>query len=65
MNKILNNVSLKPYNTFGIDVQAASFVCINNIDDLMSLLKAAHLKANLIIFWAEVVTYCLRKIIMD
>lgn len=45
MNKILNNVSLKPYNTFGIDVQAASFVCINNFDDLMKLVKSSTFKS--------------------
>jgi len=34
---ILNNISLKPYNTFGIDVSAKSFCQFEDIDDLRSI----------------------------
>jgi len=41
--KILQNVSLKPYNTFGIDVKASHFCSIENEDDLVTLLKQNNL----------------------
>lgn len=37
---IQHNISLKPYNTFGIDVKAKSFVDINSTEDLVSVLKS-------------------------
>lgn len=43
MAKILNNTSLKPYNTFGIDVLAKQFV---GIDDDKELKKVLHLFRN-------------------
>ncbi len=36
---IENNISLKPYNTFGIDVKAKHFVSVNTIDELKSIIK--------------------------
>ncbi len=36
---IQNNISLKPYNTFGIDVLAKRFVSITSMYDLQQLLK--------------------------
>ncbi|MET2984184.1 UDP-N-acetylmuramate dehydrogenase [Aureibaculum conchae] len=36
---IQNNISLKPYNTFGIDVNAKQFIAITSIDELKQLLK--------------------------
>jgi UDP-N-acetylmuramate dehydrogenase len=36
--KIQNNISLKPFNTFGIDVNARYFIDINDIDTLQTLL---------------------------
>lgn len=36
---IQQHVSLKPYNTFGIDVMAESFVSIKTIQDLIAVLK--------------------------
>ena len=38
---IKENVSLKPYNTFGIDVKAKSFVQVRTIEELKSI-TAAH-----------------------
>jgi UDP-N-acetylmuramate dehydrogenase len=35
---ILENISLKPYNTFGIDVKAKHFVSVKNADELKSVL---------------------------
>ncbi len=32
-----HNISLKPFNTFGIDVKASEFVEINNLDELLVL----------------------------
>lgn len=37
--KIQKNISLKSYNTFGIDVKANQFVEINSIDELISVTK--------------------------
>jgi len=37
--QIQNNISLKPYNTFGIDAKAKHFVSANNIDDLKQILS--------------------------
>ncbi|QCE40410.1 UDP-N-acetylmuramate dehydrogenase [Psychroserpens sp. NJDZ02] len=34
---ILNNISLKPFNTFGIDVNAKHFVSVERIEDLKSI----------------------------
>ncbi|MCJ7466180.1 MAG: UDP-N-acetylmuramate dehydrogenase [Maribacter sp.] len=36
---ILNNISLRPYNTFGIDAQAEHFCEINGINDLKKALR--------------------------
>jgi len=37
---IQKNISLKPYNTFGIDVSAKHFVSVNNIEELQDILKS-------------------------
>ena len=37
--EIKKNISLKPYNTFGIDVKALSFVQVSNVDELKAVLK--------------------------
>ncbi|MFK5890865.1 MAG: UDP-N-acetylmuramate dehydrogenase [Flavobacteriaceae bacterium] len=37
--KILKNISLKPYNTFGIDVLAKNFVKVNTIKELKEILN--------------------------
>ncbi|PSG91659.1 UDP-N-acetylmuramate dehydrogenase [Aurantibacter aestuarii] len=37
--EIKHNISLKPYNTFGIDVKAKSFVSVNTTEDLVTLLN--------------------------
>ncbi len=37
---ILENISLKNYNTFGIDVKAKRFVSINSVEELQQLLLA-------------------------
>ena len=36
--KIQHNISLKQYNTFGIDVTASRFVVVNNVEDLKQLI---------------------------
>lgn len=40
--KILSNISLKPYNTFGIDVNARKFVEATSVEDLRQVLKNAY-----------------------
>ncbi len=35
--QILNNISLKPYNTFGIDVAAKQFVSVASIEELITI----------------------------
>ncbi|HLT53681.1 MAG TPA: UDP-N-acetylmuramate dehydrogenase [Flavobacteriaceae bacterium] len=37
--QILENISLKPYNTFGIDVTAERFVKVNDTEGLLQILK--------------------------
>lgn len=37
-NTILENISLKPYNTFGIDVNAKHFVSVKSVEELKSVL---------------------------
>lgn len=39
MVEILHNVSLRPYNTFGIDVRAKYFFIVRSPDDLMVIIK--------------------------
>ncbi|OIQ39122.1 MAG: UDP-N-acetylenolpyruvoylglucosamine reductase [Bacteroidetes bacterium MedPE-SWsnd-G1] len=36
---IQNNISLKPYNTFGIDVKASKFVNVTSIEQLLEILE--------------------------
>lgn len=40
--QILRNYSLKNYNTFGIDVNADSFISVENIEDLKSILRKTY-----------------------
>jgi UDP-N-acetylmuramate dehydrogenase len=47
--QIRDNISLKPYNTFGIDVKAKHFVSINNIEDLKDILNLSEYPEKLII----------------
>ncbi len=42
--KILQNISLKPYNTFGIDASATEFVEITEIEELLELIKFGKLQ---------------------
>ncbi|SFS96014.1 UDP-N-acetylmuramate dehydrogenase [Zhouia amylolytica] len=37
--EILKNISLKPYNTFGIDVNAKHFVSVSSEEELITILK--------------------------
>ncbi len=37
--KVLHNSSLKKYNTFGIDVKAKTFISVESLDDLKSVLQ--------------------------
>lgn len=47
--QILHNISLKPYNTFGIDAIASHFVSVSNIDDLKAILKLKDYPEKLIL----------------
>lgn len=44
MTKIKQNVSLKPYNTFGIEASAKYFIEVTSLDELKDLLKDTSLK---------------------
>ena len=44
-----HNISLKPYNTFGIDVTAKSFVSVTTTEDLVAVLKAHQNESHFII----------------
>ena len=47
--QIQNNISLKPYNTFGIDTNAKYFTVASNIADLQSILTLADYPKKLIL----------------
>jgi UDP-N-acetylmuramate dehydrogenase len=47
--QILHNISLKPYNTFGIDVTAKYFVAVKNIDELKAVLALKEYPEKLIL----------------
>ena len=47
--QILKNISLKPYNTFGINVLAKHFVSVNNIDDLKQILSLKEFSNKLLL----------------
>lgn len=47
--QVLHNVSLKPYNTFGLDVKAAAFCAIENLYDLKELLVHSEFEKFMII----------------
>nr|WP_199158506.1 UDP-N-acetylmuramate dehydrogenase [Pedobacter sp. ASV2] len=49
MLQIQENISLKPYNSFGIDVKASFFAEIFNEDDLSKLFESEVVKANQIL----------------
>jgi len=49
LTTVKNNVSLKPYNTFGIDIAATSFAEVNNVDELVKIQKNAKSKNQLLI----------------
>lgn len=46
---IQNNISLKPYNTFGIDVNAKHFVSVSDIDDLKQILSSKNYPNKLVL----------------
>ena len=47
--QILNNISLKPYNTFGINVKAKHFISISNLDQLKSIYTSSKYKNKFIL----------------
>lgn len=40
--QIQHNISLKPFNTFGIDAKAKHFVSVNSVDELKSVLELKY-----------------------
>lgn len=47
--QVLENISLKSYNTFGIDVKAKHFVSVNNINELKQVLSLKEYANKLIL----------------
>lgn len=47
--EIQKDISLKPYNTFGLDVKAKQFVSINNLDDLRQVLRKQEFQRKFIL----------------
>ena len=47
--QIQHNISLKPYNTFGIDVKAKHFISVENIDDLKTIFSSEEFPNKFII----------------
>ncbi|HIF14159.1 MAG TPA: UDP-N-acetylenolpyruvoylglucosamine reductase, partial [Bacteroidetes bacterium] len=50
MHHIQENISLKRYNTFGIDANARYFCEVRSKEDLISLMGSGFLKKNFTIF---------------
>lgn len=44
MIQIERNISLRPYNTFGIDVQASELACLHDAQELQELLSSGKLR---------------------
>ncbi|WP_397361987.1 UDP-N-acetylmuramate dehydrogenase [Olleya sp. R77988] len=47
--QILDNISLKPYNTFGIDVKAKHFVSINSVEELKAIYSSKEYPSKFIL----------------
>lgn len=47
--QITHNISLKPYNTFGIDAKAEHFVSVSSIDELKKILELTEYPEKLIL----------------
>lgn len=47
--QIVHNISLKPYNTFGIDAKAKHFVSVSSIDELRKVLELSEYPEKLIL----------------
>jgi len=47
---IQENVSLKPYNTFGVDVSAKYFAEVNSVEELLEILKFSNTKTLPLLF---------------
>ncbi len=45
-NRILQNISLKPFNTFGIEVKAQLFFKVRSIDDLLWIIQQEDFRRN-------------------
>jgi UDP-N-acetylmuramate dehydrogenase len=43
---IYKNISLKPYNTFGLDYKASTFIVLNSEEELYSLIKERGIQIN-------------------
>ena len=43
---ITENISLKPYNTFGIDAMARAFATFASVEELEEIMKAASVYEN-------------------
>ncbi|WP_276392816.1 UDP-N-acetylmuramate dehydrogenase [Eudoraea chungangensis] len=49
MLKIEENISLKAYNTFGIEAKARYFVCVNTIEELIAVLELPNFPNKLVL----------------
>jgi len=47
---IQENISLKPYNTFGVDVSAKYFAEVNSVEELLEILKFSNTKTLALLF---------------
>ena len=65
MVSIQENVSLKPYNTFGIDVRAKYFCEVKSTEDFVALLQTDIFKKGARMILAGEVTCSSQKILMD
>ena len=60
---IQKNVSLKKYNTFGVDITCKQFICIDKEEELPYLFEDKIFDTRFLSS-EEVAMYCLRKISM-
>jgi UDP-N-acetylmuramate dehydrogenase len=62
---IQENVSLKPYNTFGVEVSAQYFSEVNSAEELLESLQFSNTQTLPIFSWAVEATFFSQRTLTD
>lgn len=62
---IAENISLKTFNTFGIDVQARWYAITNSLAELQAFIEWKKTQQQPLLVLGVVVIFCLLKTLMD